>query len=321
MATYAPPNNGYYEGSTYNSSYFNNVIDTTAIITEEYLQANYLQRVGAPTDDATITTFAGQINIVDSSDESFITAGGISVAGDITNDGNLLTSSTTGNLYENATTVNVGSLGAGIVNVGNLVSNNTTNASSSSTGGIITSGGIGVAQDIYMGGSNLKTSSTTMNVFNSTPTTVKFAGASTALTMGASTGTCTIRNASISFPNATSITASGSLNLGSAQTKFTSGTGYQSGKIVCCMAFQGTNYKQCYITCINASSTTSTAWTVVYTFPTPFSQMISDGNGGYVNVTANVADDNSTLTATTTTATIKVNANTTSLNSWNLFGW
>ena len=160
-----------------------------------------------------------------------------------------------------------------------------------------------------------------MNVFNSTPTTIKLGGAATSLTMGASTGTCTIKNQYISFPNATSITASGSLNLGSAQTKFLSGTGYQSGKIVCCQAFQGTNYKQCYISCISASATTSTAWTIVYTFPTPFSQMISDGVGGYVNVTANVADSNSTLVCTTTTATIKVKANTTSLNSWNIFGW
>lgn len=357
MASYTPPNNGYYDGSTYNSSYFRNISDLTAVTTE-YLSENYLKRVGEPISDATITSFAGQVNVLES-DQSIITEGDIQInsgnldtnadssnlmltatAVNIANQstgtvnvnslaasnlslssGNLITSATTSNLMANATTVNIGSLGAGITNIGQLVSNNTTNATSASTGALITSGGIGVSQDIYMGGSNLKTSSTTMNVFNSTPTTIKFAGAATSLTMGASTGTCSIKNAAISFPNATSITGAGTLNLGASQTKFSSGTGYQSGKIIFCQPFAGTNYKMCYITCLNASATDSTAWSVTYTFPVPYSIMVSDGNGSYINCTANVADDNSTLVCTTTTAIVTVKAGTTSLNSWNVYGW
>jgi hypothetical protein len=47
---------------------------------------------------------------------------------------------------------------------------------------------------------------TTQNVFNATATTVNAFGASTATTVGATTGTHAIRNATLSLPNATSIT-------------------------------------------------------------------------------------------------------------------
>jgi hypothetical protein len=47
---------------------------------------------------------------------------------------------------------------------------------------------------------------TTQNVFNATATTVNAFGASTATTLGATTGTHTIRNATVSLPNATAIT-------------------------------------------------------------------------------------------------------------------
>ena len=47
---------------------------------------------------------------------------------------------------------------------------------------------------------------TTQNVFNATATTVNAFGASTATTFGATTGTHTIRNATVSLPNATAIT-------------------------------------------------------------------------------------------------------------------
>ena len=47
---------------------------------------------------------------------------------------------------------------------------------------------------------------TTQNVFNATATTVNAFGASTSTTVGATTGTHTIRNATVSLPNATAIT-------------------------------------------------------------------------------------------------------------------
>jgi hypothetical protein len=47
---------------------------------------------------------------------------------------------------------------------------------------------------------------TTQNIFNATATTVNAFGAATTLTIGGTTGTATIRNATVSLPNATAIT-------------------------------------------------------------------------------------------------------------------
>ena len=49
--------------------------------------------------------------------------------------------------------------------------------------------------DIAVNGGDLTTSSETFNLINANATTVNFAGAGTAVTIGATTGTCTIRNA------------------------------------------------------------------------------------------------------------------------------
>jgi hypothetical protein len=75
------------------------------------------------------------------------------------------------------------------------------------------SGGNGATQVGQWNRTNLKDytgtlvgTQTTQNVFNATATTVNAFGASTATTVGATTGTHTIRNATVSFPNATAIT-------------------------------------------------------------------------------------------------------------------
>lgn len=52
--------------------------------------------------------------------------------------------------------------------------------------------------DISVNGGDLTTTQSTFNLVNATATTVNFAGASTALTIGATTGTATIRNATTS---------------------------------------------------------------------------------------------------------------------------
>jgi len=59
MSAFPPPTNGYFQGANYNSAYF---IDSSSnTVTKEYLQENYLPRVGNPTDAAETTTFEGQI--------------------------------------------------------------------------------------------------------------------------------------------------------------------------------------------------------------------------------------------------------------------
>jgi len=59
MSAFPPPTNGYFTGATYNSAYF---LDSSSnAVTKEYLEENYLPRVGNPTDAAESTFFEGEI--------------------------------------------------------------------------------------------------------------------------------------------------------------------------------------------------------------------------------------------------------------------
>ncbi len=55
--------------------------------------------------------------------------------------------------------------------------------------------------DLAVNGGDLTTTATTFNLLNATATTLNFAGAATALTIGATTGTATIRNATVAITN------------------------------------------------------------------------------------------------------------------------
>ncbi len=70
-------------------------------------------------------------------------------------------------------------------------------------GGNITAGG-----SVAFGNGTLVTTSSIATIANVTATTVNFAGAATTLTMGATSGTGSIRNASVTLPNATLINLS-----------------------------------------------------------------------------------------------------------------
>jgi len=64
-----------------------------------------------------------------------------------------------------------------------------------SSAGLVTVGdGLTVSGTLAANGGTISTTATTFNLVNATPTTVNFAGAATALTMGASTGTTTVNN-------------------------------------------------------------------------------------------------------------------------------
>jgi hypothetical protein len=54
-----------------------------------------------------------------------------------------------------------------------------------------------ISADLAVNGGDLTTSAATFNLLNATATTVNFAGAATALSLGAATGTATIKNASV----------------------------------------------------------------------------------------------------------------------------
>ncbi len=65
MSAFPPPTNGYFNGATYNSAYF--VDSNSNTVTKDYLQENYLPRVGNPIDAAETTTFEGDIIFQDGS--------------------------------------------------------------------------------------------------------------------------------------------------------------------------------------------------------------------------------------------------------------
>lgn len=66
-----------------------------------------------------------------------------------------------------------------------------------------------VAGDVAVNGGDVTTTATTFNLINGIATTVNFGGAATALVMGATSGIATIRNATLTLPNATTVNVDG----------------------------------------------------------------------------------------------------------------
>jgi len=144
-----------------------------------------------------------------------------------------ITTGAGGNLVVGASTP--GTKKVSVIVGGNTASNITavfgnpnTTSSSKTTGALTVTGGVGVsgavyadlanvtttlyvggdttlASDLAVHGGDLTTNQTTFNLFNATATTLNVGGAATALTLGATSGTASIRNANISLPNATTI--------------------------------------------------------------------------------------------------------------------
>ncbi len=90
-----------------------------------------------------------------------------------------------------------------------------------STGDVTTSGTINAN-----GGTIATTSTGTVNLFNTNATGLNIGGAATGVSIGATSGTATIKNAIISLPNATQVNAS---NASGNFNSLTTGSGYTSG--------------------------------------------------------------------------------------------
>ena len=83
---------------------------------------------------------------------------------------------------------------------------NTTTSTSNTTGSLITAGGVGIAENLNVGGNtvltgdlqvkggDITTNQTTFNLVNTTATTLNIGGAGTAISIGAATGKTTINN-------------------------------------------------------------------------------------------------------------------------------
>ena len=132
----------------------------------------------------------------------------INIAGNITTDetsiGIVNTTATTVNFAGEATAITIGAT-TGYTDVRNeLRVTETTEASSTDTGALIVSGGVGIAGSLVAGGSitsedlfvqgNVNALSSSIDLINTTATTVNFAGEATAITIGATTGYTDVRN-------------------------------------------------------------------------------------------------------------------------------
>ncbi len=141
-----------------------NLINTTAT-TVNFAGAATAIEIGAATGTTNIN------NNLDVDGDVNIDGGDLTVSTTTFNLAN--TTATTGNLFGAGTSVNIGAAtGTTTINNANTV----------------------VVGDLAVNGGDLTTSATTFNLLNSTATTVNFAQAGTAISMGATTGTTTVRN-------------------------------------------------------------------------------------------------------------------------------
>ena len=130
----------------------------------------------------------------------------------------------------------------------------TTASTTPTTGALTVTGGVGFSTHLNVGGNvdidldlnvdggDITTNLTAFNILNATATNINAFGAATALLIGASTGIATIRNATLSVPNATT------LNLGA--TSSATSVNFQSTPNTSFVAIAATT---------NATSTTSGA--------------------------------------------------------------
>ena len=214
---------------------------------------------------------------------TLVVTGGVGISGDIhigagafisgdetitgnlaVNGGNITTTATTFNLVNTtATTVNFAGSGTAITigaTTGYTRINSTNNASSTITGALQVIGGVGVGQDLFVGGSeillgdlevrggDITTNQTTFNLLNATASTINFAGAGTAITIGTTTGYTEIKNAT----TITNTTAAVSTTTGALQVR--GGTGIKGELYV-----GGPSILQS----LNATITTATTLTVI----------------------------------------------------------
>ena len=80
---------------------------------------------------------------------------------------------------------------------------NTDNTTGETSGALQVAGGIAAAKDLFVGGANLITDSTTFNLLNSTVTDLNIGGAASAINIGSISGTLTVNNPTVVGTQAT----------------------------------------------------------------------------------------------------------------------
>lgn len=314
MSAYPAPTNN---NNIYNPSYF--VTPTTdSIITTSYLEENYLPSTGIANSACSLTTFSGQIEVIDytngsSTGGSITTSGGIESTKDIyIGSGNITSNASSTNVFTNSD-ISLGSINgtitAGNVSCKNIISTgNITCSTGSVTSSSLTTGNITSTTG------SLISSATTGNVFNSISSLnvgTSCNNISIGNISGPSNSSLNLNSKTVAIPN--NLQLSSPLIYTVPLTVFNTGTFYLSGSIVCQMICTG-SFKQVIITCLNATSNSSGAWTVNYPFPYAF-QYTNQGMS-YQRLTNlnSTADTNCSIVATNTSVNITIAQNTRSNN-------
>lgn len=216
---------------------------------------------------------------------------------------------TTVNIANNATAVSLGSNSSSVLTV-----RGTTGATSTNTGALQVVGGVGIAENLFVGGNgtftgdfwlnggDIYTNNATFSLINTTATTVNFAGAATALTIGATTGFTEIRNAT----TVTSTTAASSTNTGALQVVGGVGVGgalYVGGNTVLTgdIAVNGGDIttNQTTFNLVNATATT-------VNFAGAGTAVIIGATTGYTEIRNATTVTNSTNATSTNTGALQV---------------
>ncbi len=179
--------------------------------------------IGSAVAGALGTTTINSVNVTMTGD---LAVNGGDLSSTATTFNMLVANVTTASLLDAATTITLGktpstttaqafSYGNTLNTVSTFTINPSTDSTSTASGALQVKGGVGIAKKLYVGdiayfnGTAINTANASFDVFNTTAATLNAFGAATALTIGAATGTATIRNISISLPNATSIATNG----------------------------------------------------------------------------------------------------------------
>ena len=163
--------------------------------------------VGSNTTQTLYNTVATTVNAFGAA--TAITLGNATSATLTLNPGTIVGANTTQNVFNTVATTGNLFGAATAVSIGASTGTTTINNNASVTGTLGVTGATTLSSTLAVNGAALTTTQTTFNLLNATATTLNIGGAATSVNIGASTGTLTLANPTITATNATSLALNG----------------------------------------------------------------------------------------------------------------
>jgi hypothetical protein len=342
-----PPNNGFYVGCTYNPTFFSSQTSNSGGASEQWVEENFLEKTGNPTDEAQTTTFEGQLickNTTSSSqnDGAIVCIGGVSCSDVYVTDGTI--NGPYGYLFPGAEGVQIGNQNNATVSVALLQVNNT-GYGINNNGPLYCGGNITTPQDIQgyyvtatqaLVSENLYESVTGTGTGNPTvycaSPNVSIATQASTINLGTQTGsTPQTINIGNSTYNATTLDLNGnanistfmnlgqylnilgSININQAVSVFSGGTNYKSGQVYISQPFQGQSFKVVMIVANNLATTGTLNYT--YNYPTPFISIVTMFTPVFNLYPSGSSPDGLTMSASSTLTQLTYSVLATSTNN------